>query len=415
MQKRISYILCFVVAVFFIMGCNKDTFEPDVDRFISIAELRNMYKGTPVTISSDESGVHTFISGIVISDGTQGNNPNGKIIIQNYSNRALGGIALSLDGQSARYLVGDSVIVKAEGATLDRQDGMLQLSGLSIKTVGRISAANTPLLNTNTGGLKEIVDHMDQYECTLVKIENVALLDVQRGQTLGNKNVEMTDGAASIWLKTSDQAAFAAKEVPIEGSFTGIVYYSEARIPFLSIRSSSDYTGKFLAPEEYYGFPEGWENIIGTRKAGNVSTSGYDEYPSGRWYLFQALTRGLDPQFHNTIDNWTLMMSGAGESRVSMEFDVLFGASKFSFYYSAATKLAGDAGNMDLYVEYSQDSGQTWKQLGEKLTIANDPLRPQYFKEFNGLTIEGMVRFRVRKTAGGGRVTIDNINIKPYK
>lgn len=256
---------------------------------------------------------------------------------------------------------------------------------------------------------------MDQYECTLVRIEDADLPDVQRGQTLGEKDIELTDGTAGVWLKTNARAAFAAKEAPVEGSFTGIFYYTADQKPSLSIRNSSDYTGKFMPPEEYYGFPEGWENIIGTRKAGSVATSGYDEYPSGRWYLYQALSRGLDPQFHNTIDNWTMMMSGAGESRVSMEFDVLFGASTFSFYYSAATKLAVDAGNMDLYVEYSQDSGQTWVPLGTKLTIVNDPLRPQYFKVFDGLTIEGMVRFRVRKTAGGGRITIDNIYIKPYK
>lgn len=138
MQKYIFYPqFCFVVALFLMIGCKKESsFEPDTTRFIPIMELRNMYKGSPLTISSNESGVSIFITGVVISDGAQGNSPNGKIVIQNYVDGALRGIALSVSGQSTRYLVGDSVVVNAEGARLERVDGLLQLSGLSVNEVG---------------------------------------------------------------------------------------------------------------------------------------------------------------------------------------------------------------------------------------------------------------------------------------
>ena len=417
MKKILFYsLLLFVMMSAFMISCKKEKeYQLRTSSIISIAELREMYKGEALTIRGKDAKNNLLISGIVISNTAHKNNPEGKIIVQNNADGKLRGIALDIQGQIGRYLPGDSIIARIDGATLESAEGVLQVSGLTVAEVGRISVDNVQEVHLTTDNLSGLIANRDIYESTLVKVTSVEVVGVERGQKFADKDLELSDGDNSIAVKTKATATFAATDTPISGDFTGIILYAAEGFPYLSVRSSEDYTGQYMAPEEYYGFPEGWENIIGTRKAGNVSTSGYDVYPSGRWYLFQALTRGQDPQFHNTRDDWTLMMSGTGESRVSMEFDLLFGASEFSFYYSAATKLAGDAGTMGLYVEYSQDSGVTWQQLGSKLTIANDPLRPQYYQEYKELTIEGAVRFRVRKEAGGGRVTIDDIYIKPYQ
>jgi hypothetical protein len=406
--------LFFVVLCLSMTSCKKDHDHGiRTYRSISIASLREMYKGEPMRISDDEKNSQMVIRGVVISASIHQNNPAGRIIVQNSDQGKIRGIVLALEGQITRYLAGDSIVANVEGATLERKDGILQVSGLTLNEVGRVSIDNAQAIHVETDNLGDILANKEVYESTLVKVRSVEVADLIRGQKFGDKDLTLTDGVNQLKVKTRATATFAGVDIPISGDFTGILLSTEGDGPYLSVRSSSDFSGVYMAPDSYTGFAEGWENIIGARKAGSVSTSGFDEYPSGRWRLFQALTRGNDPQFHNTRGSWTMMMSGAGESIVGMEFDLLFGASKISFYYGAATKLAGDAGTMNLIIEYSVNSGQSWQQLGAKVIIPNDPARPQFYLERDNLNIKDTVRFRIRKEAGGGRVTIDDIDVKP--
>src|SRR5690606_34520257 len=111
-------------------------------RFISIAEFRDMYQSDPLTIASKDKNEDLFITGVVISDVAHGNNPEGRVIVQGYADGELRGIALAIDGAINRYQPGDSVMVKVEGAVLERVDGILQVSDLTVLEVGRLSAGN---------------------------------------------------------------------------------------------------------------------------------------------------------------------------------------------------------------------------------------------------------------------------------
>lgn len=413
MKKIFLYfsLLLTIVALWMTSCQNEMDLVLSEHHFISIAELREMYNGERLMLANKEKGKEILIGGVVISNPDNKNNPDGKIILQNYADGQLRGIALAMEEHLDRYKEGDSVVVKLDGCVLERVDGILQLSDLTVLEVGRISTGNEQKVHITTDNFESVLADRDTYESTLVSFHSVDVLDVERGQTFGDKDLELSDGSSTIFIKTKKTANLAAAEVPIEGNFTGIILYTDSQEPYLSLRSSADFDGRFMPPENYFGFPEGWENIVGTRKT-NANTDGYDEYPSGRWFINRGMSNS-SANIVNKMGDWAMMLqSGAPGSAIAMDFDLLFGASKFSFYYAAATKGAGDSAPITVYPEYSQDSGETWILLGSELLVNDQNI--QYFKEYD-LDIAGKVRFRVRKAESTSRLIVDDIFIKPNR
>src|SRR5690606_34285185 len=137
------------------------------------------------------------------------------------------------------------------------------------------------------------------------------------------------------------------------------------------------------------------------------------------------------------------------ESIIAMDFDLLFGASRFSLYYGQVTTNNNDSNGSKVYVEYSQDEGATWTLLEpssvkytldqeqtwtqvtlpvddpaalvlEAMTAPNSPDNPGrqrlYFAEYENLAIEGPVRFRIRKPIGtASRIMVDDVFVKPHE
>lgn len=414
MKNRFLYYIIFVCTISLsLVSCEKDNYNLDiiVPQFISIENLRNLYQGETELINSNDSDKEIFIGGIVISSSGHGNIAENKVVIQNYENNKLRGVMLSIDGDTNRYQSGDSIIAKVNGKRLDKINGVLQVLDLSVQEVGIISSNNEQRINIETDNFNEIIINPTVYESTLVKILSADVLDVEAGRTFGEADLNLSDGNNIVLLRTLETASYASGEVPIEGEFLGVLFYSNDTQPYLMPRSSADYSGRFRAPENYLGFPVGWEDIIGTRKTG-LATDGYDNYLSGSWFLSNAFSSSSGSLIHK-FDNWAIMMSNVNTSIVSMDFDLEFGSSKFSFYYGAATLNAADSAPITLYVEYSQDSGESWLPVdpNQPSLLVNDQTI-RYFKEYD-LQIEGKVRFRVRKEANSGRLIVDQLFVKP--
>jgi beta-xylosidase len=113
------------------------------------------------------------------------------------------------------------------------------------------------------------------------------------------------------------------------------------------------------------------------------------------------------------VGTWAVMMNTNVATYLEMDFDLPYGASKFSFYYGVATQTnANDvtvtSAPIIVKAEYSQDSGATWTQLGEDLTVTT--VEDQYFKEYE-LDINGPVRFRIGKNNSRARLMVDEIAV----
>ncbi len=171
--------------------------------------------------------------------------------------------------------------------------------------------------------------------------------------------------------------------------------------------------------ELYPNFPEGWEihTATGGRKpsfTGAGPTGGQsDIFPSGEWLMEDIYSISTGSMAKNRIGDYAVMFRGGGTytPRLAMNFDLSDGASKFSFYYGAATQNATDTGGVPIYVkvEYSQDSGNTWSQLGDILEVTS--AEDQYYKEYE-LNIKGPVRFRIGKNnPTAARMFVDEISV----
>jgi len=168
--------------------------------------------------------------------------------------------------------------------------------------------------------------------------------------------------------------------------------------------------------ELYPDFPEGFENHIGPRKGSHTGTGPTgrqsEVYPTGEWMMPNMYTNSAAAIVHK-LGTWAVMMNANVETYLEMDFDVPYGASKFSFYYGTATQTnANDVtvttGPIIVKVEYSQDSGANWTQLGDDLIVTT--VEEQYFKEYE-LDINGPVRFRIGKNNSRARLMVDEIAI----
>ena len=401
----ISLFLC--VAVFFISCEKEEKITGTPSPLISLDDIRLMYKESPLTLKAENMMGASYVCGIVISDPSNGNSPDGLVIMQSYRRKQLRGIALALGDTENQYNAGDSIVVKIDGSTLERVNGILQLSGIPESSVTKISTDNEQKVNIATGTFSAITNKMNIYESTLVQLRSAIADDIIIGQTFAGE-IELTDGGNVIQMYTKASASFASEPVPGLGDYTGIILSGTEGSPNLWLRSAADYEGQSLEPYEpkelYAYFPEGWENPIGNRKGG-YTTGSMETYATGEWLMNRCYTLS-SANITGKTDTYAVMMQNAQVSVLEMNFNLPYGASKLSFDYGAATATDTNL-PITIKVEYSQDSGNTWQQLEELLIITNTAKQT---KEYT-LDIKGPVRFRISKDNAPARAFIDQIAV----
>lgn len=212
--------------------CN-GTVLPEGDApFISIADLRALYTGSPVDIEFNR------IKGIVISDSK--NIGAGNIILQDGNS----GIDLFFGTAAANALaafkVGDSLVVDITGGSLEQYNGLIEvvLPAAAVPAAAAGTAAGgsgtsvKPVIKT----VAEIAADIANLECTLVTIKNA---NATSGTFSGNKT--LTDASGSMTMRTLTTADFALNTLPTTcQNWTGYVTRFNA-INQLYIRSTADF------------------------------------------------------------------------------------------------------------------------------------------------------------------------------
>ncbi len=224
-MKKIFYLLLSLVAVF--TACEKHDYAAGVlSPVTSLEDVRNLYKGSDVAITPEMLNSAHQVVGVVISDFTAGNSPEGVLVIQNNRNKRIRGIAIAIGSTAANYLPGDSLKVNLDGSVLKKINGSLQLTGITDAGIEKLSSGNatavqsvsTLTVNTNPG----------LYESTLVMIGGGSFLPAPGvGENfIGDKT--LVNGTNSVKLHTEATAAYATELLPLTVNATGIVHLSEA-------------------------------------------------------------------------------------------------------------------------------------------------------------------------------------------
>lgn len=242
MKKIFQYLTC-LIAFAALWSCKKSDTYPGatLSPYMALLDLRDIYKGQDVTLTKDNMFGADRIIGAVISDHTGKNLPAGLVIMQD--SRRLGqlrGIALNIGADAVNYKPGDSIIVNVEGSVLKRDNGILQVTGLSAGKISKISSGAAPAPNVVKANL--ILDNPQAYESTLISITKAGFDPaIPPGSTYAGDRI-INDGFGNITLHTEAAAPWAAKTLPFLSNFTGIVVLAADGKPQVRPRIESDIT-----------------------------------------------------------------------------------------------------------------------------------------------------------------------------
>ena len=244
-MKKIFPVL---IILSFLWGCKQDQYPGNypgarVSPYMALYDLRDLYRGNDVTLTKENMLGSDKITGVVVSDHSGNNLPAGLLVIQDKRRLAqLRGISINIGPEAARFVPGDSVAVAVQGAVLKRVDGLLQLTGVPVTAITKISSGNP--IPVNRVPVNQILENPEKFESTLVVVVKggfnplPAPTDVLSGDKLVN------DGFGDLALHTEAGALFAKNAAPFSANFYGIVFNTvgtnKQTVPQLRLRTGND-------------------------------------------------------------------------------------------------------------------------------------------------------------------------------
>lgn len=229
MKKIILNSLLIVAALLAFVGCKRDSdyVSATPSSFIANLDLRKLYRGSAVTLTTENMRGATTVRGQVISDHSGKNLPAGLLILQNLRTAGNGidslrGIAINIGADAAKYVPGDSVHVKIEGATLNRVNGILTITGKSDADVVKVASGKTVIANR---GFANLINRFpDRFESTLINIVKGTFNPTLSAGAVFSGDKVLNDGTSDLILHTEPGATFANNTPAYSGNYKGIVF-----------------------------------------------------------------------------------------------------------------------------------------------------------------------------------------------
>lgn len=410
MKKIYSLMAAMILCTLLFNACKKDEkpAEGKLNSFAALFVVKNAYKGTDVQLNAEKLSGATQTGGVVISNLSGNNFPDGGLIIQNASRGQVRGIIIELQ-DAANYAPGDSLVVNLEGSTLAKVGGSLQLKGITAAKITKVSSNN--VVSPRTVALGALLGNFQLYENTLLKVTADAKPVPQPGETYaGNKMLDDGSGSA-LALHTSATATFAGNSLPASATYTVIpVYGDEAggygSIPQLRLRTEADVEN--ASGPIYPNWPESFEVPVESVKGSyNMNTAAVPDnsidLKTGNWKLYQSIlaaTAGRDRINAPGVQSIRMQQNLKESAYLQMNFDLPNGASKVTLWAGAYFTDAVST----FRLEYSTDGGLTWLAAGPDVQCQSGGSRQETFL----LNIKGKVRFRINKL-GLGTTSVPNI------
>jgi hypothetical protein len=239
MRKSIFYLLPLLAVLLF--GCKKENYPGgQISPYVSIFDVRDVYRGSDITLSKDNLFGSDKITGIVTSDHSAGNLPAGLMIMQDKRRLSqLRGIAVNLGPDAANFNPGDSVIIDVAGTTLTEENGILQIKGVTPAKITTVSTGNP--VDPHIVKANAIVNNPEAYESVLVTIVRAGFDASYPPGTTYAGDRKINDGFGELNLHTEPAAPWAGDPIPFLSNFTGIVF-NTGSIPELWPRTVNDIT-----------------------------------------------------------------------------------------------------------------------------------------------------------------------------
>lgn len=243
-MKKIIFHSFFLFSVAIISGCKKDGNYPGgvISPYISIYDIKDLYKGQNVTLSKSNMFGSNQITGVVVSDHSGNNLPAGLLVIQDSRRLSqLRGISVSIGTDAAKYVPGDSVVINVEGGVLERVNGIQQITGVTASAVTKVSSGNVIPVNRVPSSM--ILANPEKYENTLVALVKAGFNPLPAATDILAGDKILNDGFGDIGLRTEASATFANNKAPFLANFYGIVFSKMSGsnlVPEVRLRTGND-------------------------------------------------------------------------------------------------------------------------------------------------------------------------------
>ncbi|MFC3198763.1 DUF5689 domain-containing protein [Parapedobacter deserti] len=245
MKSTINKLLTLFAASVTLAGCYKTELNYPggvVSPYIAIYDVRNLYKGAPLTLDQNKLGGSAKIACVVVSDHRAGNLPQGLLIVQNKPRLDfLRGLAVSIGDAAGNYLPGDSLVIDLVGSRMERVDGILQVTNITTDKIEKVDSGKpVPVSRVN---IDQILANPGDYESTLLAIVKGGFLyEPQPGQVLEGEQ-QVTDGFGVLDVVTASESSLAGLPQYKMANYYGIIFSKEEEgqlIPYHKLRSEDD-------------------------------------------------------------------------------------------------------------------------------------------------------------------------------
>jgi hypothetical protein len=223
-MKKITLYTLFLLSLISLWGCQKDKYPGgEVSPYLALYDLRNIYKGQEVTLTKENMLGSTSLACMVVSDHSGGNLPAGLLVVQDIRRlNLLRGISINLGADAANYKPGDSLHIKVEGSILKRENGILQITGLTNSAVTKISSGN-PYLALRVP-ISSMLSKPGDYESVLSVVVKGGFDPLPAPGDVLSGDKTLNDGFGNITLHTEASSNFANTPAPVLANFYGIVF-----------------------------------------------------------------------------------------------------------------------------------------------------------------------------------------------
>lgn len=225
MKKNIYFYLLYLSFAIVWIGCEKSNYPGGViSPYIPIYDLRNLYKGTDLTLSPDNMFGSSKITAVVVSNHVGNNLPAGLLVVQDKKRLSeLRGISIPIGNEANNYIPGDSVIIEIAGGILKRVEGTLQIVGVNPASIKKVASGKT--IPANRVGSNLILANPDKYESTLVAIVKAGFDPVPSPTDVYAGDKILNDGFDNLTLHTQANATFAnTNGLPFSANYYGIIF-----------------------------------------------------------------------------------------------------------------------------------------------------------------------------------------------
>ncbi|GAA4806587.1 hypothetical protein GCM10023231_39730 [Olivibacter ginsenosidimutans] len=234
MKNRYFAILLFSLIAVITYSCKEHDFAAGrPSPYISIADVRSIYKSADVQLTEKNLLGAENIVGLVISDPSHGNAPKNTIVVQQVQTGVISGISILTD-KSENFASGDSVVVNIRGAQLSRVKGHLYLQNIPSTNINVVSSGN-PLLTQIITASKAYASP-SKYESTLVTINGGEITPKPIEGDILEGNRSMINGIDTLTIHTESTASFAQSPLPRNVNISGILFTDTENQPKNSLQ-----------------------------------------------------------------------------------------------------------------------------------------------------------------------------------